>query len=60
MYRKEISEKDSHIQVLKLAEKRFKDLSIKIAETKLSKEGKIVTGMVRQCKMMLCHIYMRN
>ena len=54
MYRKEISERDLHIQVLK---QDSKDLSIKITEAKLNKEGKSVTDMVRQCKIMSSHIY---
>ena len=50
MYLKEISEKDSHIQVLKNSEKHNKDWAIKIAEAKLSRRGKTVTDMV--CKKM--------
>ena len=46
MYRKTISEKDSHIQVLKNSEKHSKDRAIKIAEAKLSKRGKTVTDLV--------------
>ena len=46
-YCKKISDKDSQIQVLKLAEKVNKDLLIKVAEMKLKREGSTVTDWVR-------------
>ena len=56
-YRKEISEKDSQITVLKHIEKTNKDLLVKIAEVKLKKEGKSITNVVRKYKRMLCNMY---
>ena len=46
-YCKTISDKDSQIEVLKLAEKANKDLLIKMAEMKLKREGSTATDVVR-------------